>query len=72
MNKLTTEEAQAIIQRENGRVGLEVRDRHGRSYWVTDVLKNEQLRVVGEDGRGYLWHPTARVATLIKTKKPTT
>ena len=67
---LTQDEIDAINQRENGRVGLEVKDHHGRSYWITDVLADDRLRVVGEDGRGYYWNPSARVAVLIK--KPRT
>lgn len=65
---LTPEQVAEINQRENGRVGLEVRDEHGRSYWITDVSADDRLRVVGEDGRAYWWNEHAKTAALIQKR----
>jgi hypothetical protein len=62
---MTADEAAAINRRENGRVGIEVIDAHDRRYWITDVMPDERLRVLGEDGRAYWWNDQARFATLI-------
>lgn len=68
---MTPEELTAIYQRENGRVGREVIDQGGRSYWITDVVEDDRLRVVGEDGKSYWFDPNTRVATCIRPKKTT-
>lgn len=66
---LTREEIEAINRRENGRVGLEVIDNQNRSYWITDVMPDERLRVVGEDGRAYWWNAASKFATPIPKLK---
>jgi len=66
---MTNEEAEAISRRENGRVGIEVIDHHGRSYWITDVMPDERLRVMSETGRVCWWNTVTRTATPVKSEK---
>lgn len=66
---MTPEEVEAINRRENGRVGIEVQDAHGSRFWITDVMPDERLRVIGEDGRAYWWHQQSRFATVIAEPK---
>lgn len=66
---MSPDEIFAVNQRENGRIGFEVVDHDGRSYWITDVSSDDRLRVVGEDGRAFWFNSGSRTATLIKSFK---
>lgn len=66
MSKLTKEQIAEIIQRENGRVGLYVEDRHGRAYWVTDVSADGRLRVISDVGEPCWWNESAQEAVPIR------
>lgn len=66
---LTREQVEEIDKRENSRVGLEVQDAAGQRFWITDVLSDEKLRVLGEDGNPYIWNPFNKCATAIKKPK---
>lgn len=63
---MTPEEVEAINRRENGRVGMVVEDAFGRRFHVTDVMPDERLRVLGDNGDAYWWNAHARTATPIR------
>lgn len=66
--KLTDEQLAAILQRENGRIGLEVRDVNGVSYWITDVSANDRLRVLAQDGQAYWFDSERKTVTPVNKK----
>lgn len=66
---MTPEEAEAINRRENGRIGLEVKDHHGRSFWITDIPSEDRFLVTSETGRKCWWNPGTRTASPVKSKQ---
>lgn len=68
MSKLTREQVEEIIQRENGRVGLRLEDKHGQSFWITDISADERVRVVSELGEPCWWNEAGQMAVPIRKK----
>jgi hypothetical protein len=66
MSKMTPEEIAAVIHRECGRVGLRLEDKHGRSFWITDVTPEGVMRVVSELGEACWWNESAQAAVPVK------
>lgn len=66
MTRMTSEELQAVYAEQNGRVGLRVEDKHGRSFFVTDVSADGRLRVVSETGEACWWNESAQAAVPIR------
>lgn len=66
---VTKQEAQAVANAVASRVGLEVVDRHGKAYWVTDVV-GERLRVTDELGASFWFdEPRAHAEPIRELKK---
>ena len=66
---VTKQEAQAAATSVASRIGLEVADRHGKAYWVTDVV-GERLRVTDELGASFWFSEERRHAEPIRELKP--
>lgn len=66
---MTSDEIDALWQNADRQVGHELADPTGRRFWITDVLPDERIRVVGEDGRVYWWNESNKFATAITPAK---
>jgi hypothetical protein len=65
MSAMTSEQLQAVYAEQNGRVGMHLEDKQGRSFWVTDVSADGVLRVISERGVPCWWNQSAQMAVPI-------
>jgi hypothetical protein len=68
MSRITHEELQAVYDAQNGRVGLHLEDKQGRSFWITDVSADGRFRVVSELGEACWWNEAGQEAVPIRKK----
>jgi hypothetical protein len=69
MSRMTSEELQAVYDEQNGRVGLRLEDKQGRSFWITDVSSDGLFRVLSERGVPCWWNEAAQMAVPIGKPK---